>query len=162
MRRNLIAAAAVCLTTLSWAVGIVAVVGTEYVQSLRLSGDALLASLSVGALATAILVVNNLRDLETDARAGKRTLAVILGKRGTRVEYALLLAVAAAVPVLGMTRFGWPPASLAALVGVMAMAAPLRTVCRFQDPRALNPALGQTARGVALYGLLLALGLALG
>jgi 1,4-dihydroxy-2-naphthoate octaprenyltransferase len=142
--------------------GLVAVGGTYWVQASALPSDVLLAGVGMGALNTAILVVNNLRDLETDARAGKHTLAVILGKTGTRVEYALLLALATAVPVLGVARFGWPAASLAALVGVLAMATPLRTVCRFRDPRALNPALGQTARGVALYGLLLALGLALG
>lgn len=142
--------------------GLVAVGGTYWVQALELPSDALLAGVAMGALNTAILVVNNLRDLETDARAGKHTLSVILGKGGTRIEYALLLGVSAAVPVLGVARFGWPPASLAALVGVLAMGAPLRTVCRFQDPRQLNPALGQTARGVALYGVLLALGLAFG
>jgi len=62
--------------------GVVAVVGTDYVQTLALSGRALAASVPVGALATAILVVNNVRDIESDRRAGKRTLSVRLGRRG--------------------------------------------------------------------------------
>lgn len=142
--------------------GLVAVGGTYWVQALALSPDVLLAGVAMGALSTAILVVNNLRDLETDARAGKRTLAVMLGRVGTQAEYLVMAAVAAAAPVVGVAAFGWPAPALAALLGLLSLVAPLRTVLTFQDPRQLNPALGQTARGLALYGLLLAGGLALG
>jgi 1,4-dihydroxy-2-naphthoate octaprenyltransferase len=79
--------------------GFAAVCGTAYVQLGHVPALAVWASLPVGALATAILVVNNLRDRATDARAGKRTLAVRLGRRATLVEYAALLAVAYAVPL---------------------------------------------------------------
>src|SRR5690606_36493297 len=79
--------------------GFVAVCGTAYVQLAHVPVLAWWAALPVGALATAILVVNNLRDRATDARAGKRTLAVRLGRRGSLAEYAALLVVAYAVPL---------------------------------------------------------------
>jgi 1,4-dihydroxy-2-naphthoate octaprenyltransferase len=74
--------------------GLVAVCGTAYVQLGSVAALALWASLPVGALATAILVVNNVRDRATDARAGKRTLAVRLGRRGAIIEYAAVIAYA--------------------------------------------------------------------
>jgi len=142
--------------------GLVAVGGTYWVQARSWPLDALLAGAGLGALSTALLVVNNLRDIETDARAGKRTLAVRLGRAGTRVEYVLLLLVAAAVPIVGVALFQWPAVALAVLLVAPLCAPPLRAVMRASDPRALIPALGATARVVALYGALLTLGLALG
>ena len=79
--------------------GLVAVGGTAYLQAGRLEPLFVVAAIPVGALTTAILVVNNLRDIPTDAAAGKRTLAVVLGRRATVIEYELLLAVAFLVPV---------------------------------------------------------------
>jgi 1,4-dihydroxy-2-naphthoate octaprenyltransferase len=143
--------------------GLVAVGGTYWVQARSLPPDALLAGAGVGALSTAILVVNNLRDLATDARAGKRTLAVRIGRRGTAVEYTLLVLVGAAVPLIGIVRYGWPTATAAASVAALvSCVAPLRAVWAHRDPRALLPALGQTARAVALYGLVLGASLAWG
>jgi 1,4-dihydroxy-2-naphthoate octaprenyltransferase len=78
--------------------GLVGVVGSDYVQTGAVRPPAVLASVSVGLLTTAILVANNLRDMETDRAAGKRTLAVRLGAAGTRIQYALCVAVAFAVP----------------------------------------------------------------
>ncbi|MEQ1854853.1 MAG: 1,4-dihydroxy-2-naphthoate polyprenyltransferase [Longimicrobiales bacterium] len=141
--------------------GLVAVGGTYYVQALAWPADALLAGAGLGALSTALLVVNNLRDVRTDTLAGKRTLAVRLGPRATKVEYALLLALAAAVPVVGVASRGWPAATLAALLVAPLCVAPLRTVFGHTDVRELLPALGATARVVAAYGLLLALGFTL-
>jgi len=138
--------------------GPVAVAGTVYVQALVWSPDAVLAGAGVGALSTAILVVNNLRDRQTDEAAGKRTLAVLIGDRATRIQYAVLLAVAAAVPVIGVAVRGWPIGSLASLLAVVAAAGPLRTVFGFGDPRELNAALAGTAKAAGLYGLLFALG----
>ena len=142
--------------------GLVAVGGTYYVQGLAWPPDALLAGAGLGALSTAILVANNLRDIDTDAKAGKRTLAVRLGRGGTRAQYVLMLAVAAAVPPVGVAAFDWPLLALAALAVAPLAIAPLRTVLRDSNPVALIGALGGTARVVALYGLLLALGLGFG
>ncbi len=141
--------------------GFLAVGGTYWVQALELPGHVLLAGGAIGALNTAILVVNNLRDIETDARAGKRTLAVRLGRSGTRVEYLALLAFAGVAPLLGVALFGWPPGALLALVAMATARQPVSRVLGADDPRALMPALGQTARLAGLYGLLLALGVAL-
>lgn len=138
--------------------GPVAVAGTVYVQTFRWPPEAILAGVGAGALVTAILVVNNLRDRETDAAAGKRTLAVRLGRTGTCVEYTLLLAVAAAVPPAGVLAGRWQAGALLASGAVLLAAPALRTVWRHEDPRALNPALAGTARAAGAYGLLFALG----
>ena len=142
--------------------GLIAVGGTYYVQALAWPPDALLAGAGLGALSTALLVVNNLRDIETDERAGKRTLAVRLGRAGTRAEYVILLTVAALVPVAGFLAFDWPPTVFLALAVGPLCFRPLEAVLSATEPRTLIPALGGTARVVALYGALLALGLALG
>jgi 1,4-dihydroxy-2-naphthoate octaprenyltransferase len=127
--------------------GLVATCGTVYVQALRVPEAAWLSGAAVGALATAILVVNNLRDRETDARVGKRTLAVKIGPTLTRFEYVLLVAFAFALaPFLGRP---WPLFALP--LAVM----PLRRVLRSQGA-ALNSALGETARLQLAYALLLA------
>ncbi|WP_419943559.1 1,4-dihydroxy-2-naphthoate polyprenyltransferase [Candidatus Palauibacter sp.] len=138
--------------------GPVAVAGTAYVQLSRWAPEAVLAGVGAGALATAILVVNNLRDRETDAAAGKRTLAVRIGPMATRVQYSLLLAIALAVPPVGAAAGLWPPGALLASAAVLLAVAPLRTVWSHEDPRDLNPALAATARATGAYGLLFALG----
>jgi 1,4-dihydroxy-2-naphthoate octaprenyltransferase len=151
--------------------GLVAVVGTAYLQALRMEPLFVVAAIPPGALITAILVVNNLRDIPTDAAAGKRTLAVILGRRWTIVEYGLLLAVAYAVPVLlAVTApipggsFPWRPAG--PLVLLPLLTAPLavalfRAVRRFEEPRELNAVLKRTARLAFWHSLLFAIGLPL-
>jgi 1,4-dihydroxy-2-naphthoate octaprenyltransferase len=101
----------------------------------------------MGCLSTAILVVNNLRDRETDAKVGKNTLAVRLGVTGTRVEYCALLVVAFAMPLL-LGR-PWP------LLALVLAVAPLRRVLRASGG-ALNPALGETARMQLVFSILLA------
>jgi 1,4-dihydroxy-2-naphthoate octaprenyltransferase len=141
--------------------GLVAVGGTYYVQARTWPVDAWLAGAGIGALSTAVLVVNNLRDIRTDAAAGKRTLAVRLGRAGTQGEYALLLALAAAVPAIGVVALGWPAPALAALVAAPLATSPARAVFTHTTPRDLLPALGGTARVLAVYGVALALGLAL-
>lgn len=141
--------------------GLVAVSGTHYVLTLRFAPELLMAGAGVGALSTAILVVNNLRDIETDARAGKRTLAVRLGIRGSRAEYAALLALAAVAPAAGVAGLGWDPETLLSLGGVAAGVPALRTVATTRDPDRLDRALTGTGRALALYGLLLGAGAAL-
>jgi len=138
--------------------GPVAVAGTYYVQLSRWAPEAPLAGVGAGALATAILVVNNLRDMATDAAAGKRTLAVRIGPSATRVQYSLLFAVAIAVPPVGVVAGWWPPGTMLASGAVLFAAAPLRVVWTYEDPRTLNPALAATARTTGAYGLLFAAG----
>ena len=142
--------------------GLVAVGGTYWVQALAFRTELLLAGAGVGALITAILVVNNLRDREGDEVAGKRTMAVILGESGSRIQYAGLLAVGALAPVLGVALAGWSAWTLLALLGFRFALGPLERIMTFAHPRELNPALGQTARLVTWYSGLLALGFILG
>jgi 1,4-dihydroxy-2-naphthoate polyprenyltransferase len=144
--------------------GLVAVAGTAYLQALRMEPLFLAAALPVGALVTAILVVNNLRDIPTDAAASKRTLAVMLGAGFAKGEYVALLAVAAVVPVLLLPA----GSGVAVLLPLLAlpMAAPLLrevlAVDEGSDRRRLNPVLKGTARLSLAYGVLFAAGLAIG
>ena len=141
--------------------GLVAVPGTFYAQALQLVPGVWPAAVAVGATGTMILVVNNLRDLETDARAGKQTLVVRFGRAFGRAEYVALLMVALAMP-LTMLALGWArwPVLLALLATPLAWP-PLSRVLR-NTGAALNPALGTTARFQAAFGLLLSLGAWLG
>jgi len=140
--------------------GFGAVAGTYFVQAQSVSPLVLWASVPIGALATAILVVNNLRDIETDSRAGKLTLAVRLGERATRNYYLLLLATAYVVPPIL-----WFRGLAAAWVWLPWLSLPLalRLAGRMRHERglALNGCLVQTARLEVVFGLLLAVGLAL-
>ena len=142
--------------------GLAATATTYYVQALTWSPNALLAGVGMGAFSTAILVVNNLRDRETDGAAGKRTLAVRFGDRFTVVQYVVCLDLAAAVPVAGILFMSWSPWTLLALAGMAPCVPAFARVRNYADRRALNPALGQTARGVAFYGAGLAVGAVLG
>ena len=140
--------------------GLVGVCGTYYVQSLQLTSLVLLTAVPVGLLITAILVVNNLRDILTDSRVGKNTLAVRIGTRGARIEYVLLLAGAYAVPII---LFILSKVSITALMPLISlpMAIPLsRTVCR-KEGRILNKGLAGTAQLALLFSLLFSVGLIL-
>jgi 1,4-dihydroxy-2-naphthoate octaprenyltransferase len=140
--------------------GVAAVCGTVYVEVGRLDPRALLCALPIGLLASAIIVVNNLRDRHTDARVGKRTLAVRLGREGTLLEYRALLAVAyLSAPLLAFVLGRW--GALAPLVS-LPLALSTERKLRATDGAALNPLLGETARLLAVYGLLLAVGLFVG
>jgi 1,4-dihydroxy-2-naphthoate octaprenyltransferase len=139
--------------------GIVAVTGSAYVQIEELPWEAFALAVPVGLLATAILVVNNLRDIATDARAGKRTLAVRIGRERTRGLYTglLVIAFAALVPL----AFAITPWVLLALPSA-ALALPLvRHVSRHSDGPTLNAALAGTGRLQLVFCVLLAIGLVL-
>ena len=139
--------------------GLVSVAGTAYLQTGVIHPLFLAAAVPVGALITAILVVNNLRDIPGDAAAGKRTLAVVLGVRGTALEYAGLLVVAFSVPIVLAAAGVGLPVLLPLLAAPLAL--PLwRTVRTFTEPRELNAVLKATARLSLIFGALFALGLA--
>ncbi|MBA2577384.1 MAG: 1,4-dihydroxy-2-naphthoate polyprenyltransferase [Euzebyaceae bacterium] len=140
--------------------GLVATVGSAYVQEGRIVAAAVAAAVPVGLLAVAILVVNNLRDIETDAAAGKQTLAARIGDAQTRTLYVLLLAVAFASVAAVASAVRSPLPVLAALAAPLA-AGPLRVVRDRAHGRGLIPALAGTARLQLVFGVLLALGLAL-
>jgi 1,4-dihydroxy-2-naphthoate octaprenyltransferase len=139
--------------------GLVAVLGTTYVQLERLTLPALLGGVACGALACAILVTNNLRDIPTDTGAGKRTLAVQLGDRRTRTLFTALVVVAFLVPLLLVPASPWAP--LALLSAPLAVG-PLGRVRGGVTGRELVPVLAGTGKLQLVYALLLALGLALG
>jgi 1,4-dihydroxy-2-naphthoate octaprenyltransferase len=139
--------------------GVAAVCGTFYVQTLALSPLALAASVPLGALATAVLVVNNVRDLETDRSAGKRTLAVRLGRRGARIEYALLLLLAYATPAVLVMAGAASPWLLLPLVTLPGALSLLRRVATEVQGPPLNEALAGTARLELVFAALLCAGL---
>jgi len=141
--------------------GLVATVGSAYVQIEAVTRLAVLAALPVGFLATALLVVNNLRDIPTDTTSGKRTLAVRLGDPRTRTAYVGLV-VAAFAGVVLVAIAGERPEALLALVAVPVAVAPVREVLGGAGGPALIPVLGATGRLQLVTGLLLAVGLALG
>ena len=140
--------------------GVVATVGTAYVQTLQFTGLAWLAATGVGALACALLVVNNLRDIPSDSVTGKRTLAVRIGDQGTRILYVGL--VSTALLVLVAVAVGWTEWALLALIGFIPAVPPVGAVAGGARGRELIPVLVATGRCQLLYGLLLGLGLALG
>jgi 1,4-dihydroxy-2-naphthoate polyprenyltransferase len=138
--------------------GLVAVLGTTYTQAGRLSEAAAGAALGTGALACAILVANNLRDIPTDAASGKRTLAVRIGDARTRRLYFVL--IVAAFLVLLPLLFEQPRAAFA--FGAVPLAfQPLRALRRGDTGTALLPVLRDTGLLELAYGILLGIGLAL-
>ncbi len=142
--------------------GVAAVCGSYYVQALTLTPAVVTASFAVGALVTAILVVNNYRDIDTDRRAGKRTLAVRLGRRGAQIEYAALLVFAFAAPlVLWLLQESGPWVLATWLTAPLAVQL-VRTVSTATDGPTLNRALAGTAQVGLLFSLLLAAGIVLG
>ncbi|CAN5724059.1 1,4-dihydroxy-2-naphthoate polyprenyltransferase [soil metagenome] len=138
--------------------GVVAVSGSYFVQTERLTVEAVALSVPVGLLAAAILVVNNVRDVDTDRRAGKRTLAVKLGRTRASRLFAAMVAVAFASPVAI-----WVAGGLSAWVLLPLLAVPLavplaRVVTTRTDGPALNAALARTGALLAAFSLLLAAG----
>ena len=141
--------------------GLVAVCGTYYVQALNLTPMVVLMGIIVGLLITAILVVNNLRDIQTDRKTGKRTLAVMIGDKSTRAEYTILLAGGYAIPVfiwLGGFASAWVLLPLASLPLAFLQ---IRLIRQPSDGPALNDLLAKTARLSFFFSVLLAIGLIL-
>ena len=141
--------------------GLVAVCGTYYVQALQLTAMVLLMGVIAGLLITAILVVNNLRDIQSDRQTGKRTLAVIIGIRGSRIEYVLLLAGAYAIPIILWLSGRMSAWVLLPLISMPTVLSLMRLVWKNPEGPILNQALAKTARLALVYSLLLAIGLIL-
>lgn len=139
--------------------GIVAVLGTAYVQVEHITAPAVTAAVGVGALACAILVANNLRDIPTDTASGKKTLAVVLGDRGTRRFFSLLVLVS--IVALGAAA----AYTLWALLGLLFLPLAVRarqTVARGAQGPALIPVLKDIGQAELIYAVGLAVGLTLG
>jgi len=138
--------------------GLVAVLGTTYVQAGRISLTAVVAAIGIGLLACALLMANNLRDVATDAAVGKRTLAVHLGDPLSRRVFVLMIGGAfLAVAVVGV-RHPW---CLLALLAIPLAVAPVRAVLGGAKGPDLIAVLGATARVEIVYAVLLTIGLAL-
>lgn len=140
--------------------GFVAVTGTTFVANGTFSVVALLVGAAIGSLANCILVVNNLRDREGDARVGKKTLLVRFGRRFGEIEYLVLLAVAYSIPValyvsglLGVGAF--------LPLGTLVLARRLVKQVRTLEGEPLNATLASTAKLLVLYGLAFAIGIAI-
>jgi 1,4-dihydroxy-2-naphthoate polyprenyltransferase len=141
--------------------GLVAVVGSYYVQTEDLPWEAFALAVPIGLLAAAILVVNNVRDIDTDARAGKRTLAVKLGRDGARLLFAVMITVAFAAPAATWAFGGLTAWVLLTLAAIPLVPPLVETVFTRTDGPALNRALADTGRLLAVFSLLLSAGVLL-
>jgi 1,4-dihydroxy-2-naphthoate polyprenyltransferase len=135
--------------------GLVAVLGTTYVQAERLSWTAVAGAVAIGSIACALLVANNLRDIPTDTVSGKRTLAVVLGAARSRRLYAGLIALAFILAAVSALATPW------ALLGLIALPLGVRAV-RVVVSDAVGPALIPVLKGTGLTELVYAVGLAVG
>jgi len=141
--------------------GLVATVGTAYVEIGRVTTLAVLMGCGVGFMATAILVLNNLRDIETDAAAGKRTLATRIGRRPTRVLLLALVCAAFAVPIVIFTTRLAGVTVMAMHFGIPIASAPVRTAFATTAAPQLVVALKRMAAAELAYALLFTLGILL-
>jgi 1,4-dihydroxy-2-naphthoate octaprenyltransferase len=141
--------------------GLVAVSGAAYLQAGAWSRSALALAVPIGLLVTNILVVNNLRDRPTDAAAGKRTLAVRIGDRATRLQYALFVALAYLVPTTMALRDATARWLLLPLATLPLAAMLVRAVLGGLAGRDLNPMLTRSGQLLLAFGLLLSVGLLL-
>ena len=139
--------------------GLVAVLGTQYTQALRVDWVGLAMAVAMGSLSSAVLVANNLRDIPTDTDSGKITLAVRLGDARTRILYVVLLVVAFALTLVLMAATPWTAVGLVALPLAVRAAAPVR---RGLGGRELIPVLRDTGLTMLVWAVAVALALTLG
>jgi 1,4-dihydroxy-2-naphthoate octaprenyltransferase len=140
--------------------GLVATVGTTYVCVERITGLSVVIGCAAGFVACALLVVNNLRDIPTDAAGGKRTLAVRLGDRRTRSLYVTLVAASFVALVIG--ALVWRPPALLGVVAAVAAVPPVSRIRRGATGPELIAVLGETGRLQLAFGALTTVGLAIG
>jgi 1,4-dihydroxy-2-naphthoate octaprenyltransferase len=139
--------------------GIIAVPGTYYLQSGFVSYDSILFGIPLGALSTAILIVNNLRDADTDIKSGKRTLAVRFGKTFVKIEYIIMMVVAFAIPIY-ILQF-WDELSLYIILFLLPISIRLIQSLYNETGISLNPVLVNTAQFLFHFSILLSIGLIL-
>ena len=139
--------------------GIVAVMGTYYVNTLNWSEPALIASLAVGALCVNILVINNLRDVNEDRVTGKRTLGVIFGEKTLKIEYTVMLVLAFIIPVILWFHYSFSIYMLIPLLAIPFSIPLLKQVWFHTDKSTLNLTLERTARLMVLFGILFSTGI---
>jgi 1,4-dihydroxy-2-naphthoate polyprenyltransferase len=142
--------------------GLAAVGGSYYVQALRFTPTSVVLGIAVGLLAVGILAVNNLRDVDTDREAGKRTMAVRLGAPLMRRYYALVVVVAFGIPVILFVIRWLPWTALTVLLAVPFAVPPVQSVLGGLVGTPLNKVLGQTSRLQIAYALCLSFGLLAG
>ena len=140
--------------------GLVSVSGTYYLYTGNFYMDSIILGSSVGSISTGILVVNNLRDIYNDKKFGKNTLAVLLGKRFTQIEYLLLMIIAYLIPIYISFIFGWK-SSLCIVYFTLPIAIQLILQVFFKEGADLNKTLEGTAKLLLLYTLLLSFGIAI-
>ena len=138
--------------------GPVAVGGTYYLQTLHINLTVILAGLSPGLISTALLTVNNLRDINTDKKAGKRTLAVRFGPIFARAEYIFSISLACIMPLLLLIVDPAHPYSLAAILVLILAGPPVKSVLFDDISPELNKALASTGKILLFYSLVFSLG----
>ena len=141
--------------------GLVATCGTAYVNELRITPLAILAGCGLGFLASAVLVLNNLRDIETDAATGKRTLATRIGRERTLVLLVVLVCAAFAVPIVILVTHQAAVTVMAVHFGIPIASVPVRTAFATKSGPPLVGALRRMAATELAYALLLTVGLLL-
>ncbi|MDQ6719194.1 MAG: 1,4-dihydroxy-2-naphthoate polyprenyltransferase [Candidatus Dormibacteraeota bacterium] len=139
--------------------GLIATAGTVYVETLRITPLAILAGCGLGLLASAILVLNNLRDIETDAAAGKRTLATRIGPGPTRILLLVLVSAAFAVPIVILVSRLAGATIMLVHFGIPIAAGPVRTAFATRSSTELVGALKRMAAAELAYALLMTAGL---
>jgi 1,4-dihydroxy-2-naphthoate octaprenyltransferase len=142
--------------------GLVATVGTRYIYDGTAPADAWMSGISMGLLAAAILVANNVRDIETDQIAGKRTLAVILGRPSARWMYATMVLLAYAVIVIAVVAGVLPPWAMLTLASIPLAVRPVGTIFTQTEGPPLIGVLKATARLQLVFAALLAIGVLVG
>ncbi|MBS0627547.1 MAG: 1,4-dihydroxy-2-naphthoate polyprenyltransferase [Verrucomicrobia bacterium] len=135
--------------------GPVAILGTYFLQTKHLSLNPILVGLGIGAISTAIICVNNLRDIAEDALVNKKTLAVRFGKSFAKIEYLFCLTLPAFIPFFFITTH---PFSLFSLLFLFPAIFCLRTVFTYKDPKELNNILVKTGQLLIIYTAFFSLG----